>query len=198
MIIPATTSHAATPSIWAREAPRARVLVVSYEPAVTRSLRRLLLLRGHAVGIAHDRDAARSLAARDLYDLIVLDLTASELEGLTLCRALRAGDPAIAILAMHAAGTLDDLIAGFESGANAYIRGSVAAPVLLAQIHALLRRHRIAQSPTGSPTSGSDASHMAAAHRSGAAPHPTPAQPAGLHRATLATSRMPAAVPRAS
>jgi len=107
--------------------------------AVGRGLRR----EGYAVDLAHDGEEALAKAAVNAYDLICLDLTMPGIDGLEVCRRLRA-DPgpgeAPRVLMLTARDTVDDRIAGLDSGADDYLVKPFAFGELAARVRSLLRR----------------------------------------------------------
>jgi two-component system response regulator MprA len=101
------------------------------------------MLRRHFTdAIACVDQTARALAVSGLADVLVLDLADPLFDGLTLCRQLRADGVIVPILMLHPHGTLDDLLAGFDAGTDAYLRGSFSSAELLAQIGVLWRRRK--------------------------------------------------------
>lgn len=91
--------------------------------------------------VAEDGLSALDLAAERQPDLIVLDLMLPGMDGLEVARRLRRGID-VPILMLTARGTLDDKVAGFESGADDYLVKPFAFPELLLRVRALLRRAR--------------------------------------------------------
>jgi len=117
-----------------------RILVVDDDPAVSGSLDRALRLEGYEVETASDgTEALRSLAVASP-DAVVLDLQLPDVDGLEVCRRLRAvGDdtPGLRCTARPAA---HDRVAGLDAGADDYLVKPFALAELLARLRALLRR----------------------------------------------------------
>jgi two-component system phosphate regulon response regulator OmpR len=90
--------------------------------------------------------------ARELYDLIVLDLMMPGEDGLAACRRLRGGGNAIPIVMLTAKGDDVDRIVGLEMGADDYLPKPFNPRELVARIHAVLRR-RPPAAPPGAPSS---------------------------------------------
>lgn len=119
----------------------ARILAVDDEPAVLRALQRALTLEGYEVVVAEDGETALALAERQPPDLVILDVMLPGLDGLTICRRLRAQTSA-PILLLTARDTVPDRVAGLDEGADDYLVKPFALDELLARVRALLRRHQ--------------------------------------------------------
>ena len=118
---------------------RARILVVDDDPRIAASLRRSLLYEGYAVEVAADGPTALARARDDAPDLVVLDVMLPGLDGVEVCRRLRAaGD--VAILMLTARDATADRVRGLDSGADDYLSKPFAFEELLARVRALLRR----------------------------------------------------------
>lgn len=121
-----------------------KILVVEDDPLIRRSLREMVEAWGYACD-----DAADGLVAWDLlqacpYDLVLLDLNLPGLNGLTLCRRLRAtvGHQPL-VLMLTARDTTLDQVAGLDQGADEYMVKPFDPDLLRASVQALLRRaHR--------------------------------------------------------
>ena len=117
-----------------------RILVVEDEPAAAAVLTKGLREHAYAVDVAPDGDAALEQAAINDYDLILLDVLLPGIDGLELCRRLRASGSAVPILMLTARGGLDQRVEGLDAGADDYLAKPYHFPELLARIRALLRR----------------------------------------------------------
>ena len=116
-----------------------RILLVDDEPALLDTLAYNLRGSGYDVVTAADGAAALELARSASPDLVVLDLMLPEIDGLTVCRSLRAvADIPILILTART-GELDKIV-GLESGADDYMTKPFSLGELQARIRALLRR----------------------------------------------------------
>ena len=116
-----------------------RVLVVDDDARLAASLRRALAYEGHAVEVASDGPAAL-IAARDRPpDLVVLDVMLPGIDGVEVCRRLRAGSD-LPILMLTARDAISDRVAGLDAGADDYLVKPFAYDELLARVRALLRR----------------------------------------------------------
>ncbi|MDO8690325.1 MAG: response regulator transcription factor [Dehalococcoidia bacterium] len=117
-----------------------RILVVDDDPKMLSLMRRGLSFGGYAVDLASDGEEALAIARDNPPDLAVLDVMLPGLDGVEVCRRLRAGDPDLPILMLTAKGRVPDRIAGLDAGADDYLVKPFAFDELLARIRALLRR----------------------------------------------------------
>jgi two-component system, OmpR family, response regulator MprA len=116
-----------------------RVLVIEDDAEIADVLRRFLRQEGHDVRTATDGDGALPAAAEFVPDLVILDLGLPGLDGVEVCRRLRAeGD--VPILILTARTELEDRVEGLDSGADDYLVKPFERQELLARIRALLRR----------------------------------------------------------
>jgi two-component system response regulator MprA len=115
------------------------VLVIEDDEAISDLLRRGLTYEGYKVSVAHDGNSGLLMARDAPPDLVVLDLMLPGLDGLEVCRRLRAADD-VPILVLTARGTVSDRIAGLDSGADDYMVKPFSIDELLARVRALLRR----------------------------------------------------------
>jgi two-component system response regulator MprA len=118
----------------------ASVLVVEDDGPIERMLRRTLAAAGYDVSGASDGGAALAEVERSVPDLVVLDVGLPGLDGLAVCRRLRAKGLAVRILVLTARDAVEDRVAGLDAGADDYLVKPFAAEELLARIRALLRR----------------------------------------------------------
>jgi len=116
-----------------------RVLVVEDDTDIADVLRRSLRNEGYEVKTSADGVEALDIAAGFVPDLVVLDLGLPRLDGVEVCRRLRA-DGDVPILMLTARAETDDRVAGLDSGADDYLVKPFERQELLARIRALLRR----------------------------------------------------------
>jgi two-component system response regulator MprA len=115
------------------------VLVIEDDDAISDLLRRGLTYEGYKVSVAQDGVTGLRMARDAPPDLVVLDLMLPGLDGLEVCRRLRAADD-VPILVLTARGTVSDRISGLDSGADDYMVKPFSIDELLARVRALLRR----------------------------------------------------------
>ena len=116
-----------------------RVLVVEDDESIADVLRRTLRQEGHEVRSAGDGVEALRLAEEFVPDLVVLDLGLPKLDGVEVCRRLRA-ESDVPILILTARTETDDRVEGLDSGADDYLMKPFERKELLARLRALLRR----------------------------------------------------------
>lgn len=117
-----------------------RILVVDDEPAVRFALDRALSVEGYQVEVAGDgMDALRRISAQRP-DAVLLDVMMPEVNGLEVCRRMRAMGDATPILVLTARDQVADRVAGLDAGADDYLVKPFALQELLARVRALLRR----------------------------------------------------------
>jgi DNA-binding response OmpR family regulator len=117
-----------------------RILVVEDEEKVASFIRKGLEQMAYAVDVAGTGVEALTLALSAQYDAILLDLMLPGQDGLSVVRELRAAGSEVPVLALTARGTLEDRIAGLDSGCDDYLPKPFAFEELLARLRALLRR----------------------------------------------------------
>jgi two-component system response regulator MprA len=120
----------------------AAILVVDDDVPIRRMLARTLSAEGYAVEAAADGGAALAAVETSMPDLLVVDVTMPGLDGLALCRRLRAKGLAVPILLLTARDAVADRVAGLDAGADDYLVKPFATEELLARVRALLRRGR--------------------------------------------------------
>ena len=116
-----------------------RVLVVEDDEAIADVLRRTLRQEGHDVRSSTDGIEALRAADEFVPDLVVLDLGLPGLDGVEVCRRLRA-ESDVPILILTARADLDDRVDGLDSGADDYLVKPFERQELLARLRALMRR----------------------------------------------------------
>lgn len=121
-------------------AGRAVVLVVEDDPAVRASLERSLAFEGYTVVTAADGEAGLAAVTDRRPDAVVLDLGLPRIDGLEVCRRLRAAGDAVPILMLTARESTGDRVRGLDAGADDYLPKPFALEELFARVRALLRR----------------------------------------------------------
>ncbi len=117
-----------------------RVLVVDDDPAVCASIDRALRLESYDVETAGTGQRALEALAISAPDAVVLDLQLPDIDGLEVCRRLRALGDDTPILMLTARDAIDDRVQGLDAGADDYLVKPFALAELLARLRALLRR----------------------------------------------------------
>ena len=116
-----------------------RILIVEDDPRLAATLQRVLGAEGHDVEAAGDGNEALRRARERPFDLVVLDIMLPGLDGISVCKRLRATGP-IPILLLTALGGTKERVRGLDSGADDYLVKPFAYEELLARTRALLRR----------------------------------------------------------
>ena len=117
-----------------------RILVVDDEPAVRASLERALRLDGYSVELAADGREGLTRWSQGEPDAVVLDLLMPGVDGLALCRELRARGDRTPVLMLTARDAVSDRVEGLDAGADDYLVKPFALEELQARLRALLRR----------------------------------------------------------
>jgi DNA-binding response OmpR family regulator len=120
----------------------ASVLVVEDQCDIAANIWDFLERRGYAMDHAADGESGLTRALLGHADVIVLDLGLPRMDGLEICRRLRAAGRGVPVLMLTARDTLDDKLRGFAEGADDYLVKPFAMKELEARIRALLRRGR--------------------------------------------------------
>ena len=117
------------------------ILVIEDEARIADLLRRGLTYEGHRVSVASDGPAGLAMARDDPPDLVILDWMLPGLDGLEVCKRLRAAG-SMPIIMLTAKESVPDSVAGLNAGADDYVVKPFAFDELLARIRAQLRRSR--------------------------------------------------------
>jgi len=124
-----------------------RVLVVEDDPSVRSALERALRVAGHELDTAAQGTRGLEMAATGAYEAVVLDLGLPDLDGLEVCRRLRAKGHRVPVLMLTARAAIADRVEGLDAGADDYLVKPFALDELLARLRAFGRRG--AARPTG-------------------------------------------------
>ncbi|MGH7184098.1 MAG: response regulator transcription factor, partial [Nitrospiraceae bacterium] len=117
-----------------------RILLVEDDLDLAEFIRKGLKEERYAVDFADDGEEGLQLALTNPYDLLILDIMLPKLDGLTLCRRIRARGNLTPVLLLTAQNTVEAKISGFDTGADQFLPKPFAFAELLARIRALLRR----------------------------------------------------------
>jgi two-component system response regulator MprA len=118
---------------------RARLLVIDDDEQLLTALRRALVYEGYDVSVAAAGEDGLRQARDTPPDLVVLDVHLPGIDGLEVCRRLRAGGD-VPVLMLTARDEVADRVAGLDAGADDYLVKPFAVDELLARVRALLRR----------------------------------------------------------
>jgi two-component system response regulator MprA len=119
-----------------------RILVVDDDPAVSGALQRALRLDGYEVTLAGDGPQALEELAIRPPDAVILDIGLTTIDGLDVCRRMRAAADDTPVLMLTARDAVEDRVEGLDAGADDYLVKPFALAELLARLRALLRRRR--------------------------------------------------------
>ena len=117
-----------------------RVLIVEDERRLSNIIKKGFIEDGFAVDQAFDGEEGQYLAESEQYDLIVLDIMLPKLDGLQVCKELRKKSIKTPLLMLTAKSTLEDKVAGLDSGADDYITKPFSFVEFRSRVHALIRR----------------------------------------------------------
>jgi two-component system, OmpR family, response regulator MprA len=118
-----------------------RILVIEDDPQIADLLRRGLIYEGYAVEVVADGESGLSAARDRPPDMVLLDLMLPGIDGLTVCRRLRAAND-VPILILTAKDAVPDRVAGLDAGADDYVIKPFDFDEILARVRALLRRRQ--------------------------------------------------------
>jgi DNA-binding response OmpR family regulator len=116
------------------------VLLAEDDPAISGPLARALQREGYEVVVRGDGETALSTALSGRVGLVVLDLGLPDMDGLDVCRRLRAGRSSVPVLVLTGRTDEIDLVVGLDAGADDYVGKPFRLAELLARVRALLRR----------------------------------------------------------
>jgi DNA-binding response OmpR family regulator len=124
-----------------------RILITEDEKDLADALARGLRRQGYAADIAIDGEEALAMVEVNNYDLIILDLNLPKIDGVEVCRRIRAAGSPVGILMLTARSSLDDRVNGLDQGADDYLVKPFHFPELLARVRAMLRREGETRDP---------------------------------------------------
>jgi DNA-binding response OmpR family regulator len=117
-----------------------KILVVEDEKELAHAIARGLERQAYTVDEAYDGDKALDLAEINCYDLVILDLNLPKIDGLEVCRQIRANNCRTGILMLTARAGQDDRVVGLDLGADDYVVKPFHFPELIARVRSILRR----------------------------------------------------------
>jgi len=116
------------------------ILVVEDEKHLANGLRFNLEAEGHKVTLAGDGESAIDLLTKDSFDAVVLDVMLPGIDGFAVASNLRKSGKFVPILMLTALGRPEDVLLGFDAGADDYLPKPFELKILIARVHGLLRR----------------------------------------------------------
>lgn len=125
-----------------------RILLVEDDHHLAESLSEALEAQRYTVDVAHDGAMAWQHITMLPYDLMLMDVTLPQVDGLTLCQRMRSQGFDSPVLMLTARDTSSDKVAGLDAGADVYMVKPFDFPELIAQIRALLRRGKLSAPAT--------------------------------------------------
>ncbi|HEY1307575.1 MAG TPA: response regulator transcription factor [Vicinamibacterales bacterium] len=130
-----------------------RILIVEDEQHISDGLRFNLEAEGHEAVVASDGEQALDLLLKErrVFDVIVLDVMLPGKDGFTVASDLRAAEQFVPILMLTARGRPEDVLRGFEAGADDYLPKPFELAILIARVNGLLRRRRWNEQDTPAP-----------------------------------------------
>jgi len=117
------------------------ILLVEDEPNVVSVISRGLSDEGFTVSVAPDGLIGKQLATENQFDLIILDIMLPGINGLELCKIIKAETPNVPIIMLTALGTTENVVNGLDNGADDYLIKPFKFAELFARIRMLLRRY---------------------------------------------------------
>ena len=119
---------------------KARILVVEDDPALLRGLVDVLVYNGYEVTGVEDGGRGLDAGLHGVFDLLLLDVMLPTLDGFSICKEIRKKKPNQGIIMITAKGAEDDIVTGFNAGADDYISKPFSLREVMVRIEAVLRR----------------------------------------------------------
>jgi two-component system alkaline phosphatase synthesis response regulator PhoP len=139
------------------------VLIVEDEKHLAEGLRFNLVAEGYEIEVVSDGEAALELLLekREAYDAVVLDVMLPGIDGFAVAARLREAEQFVPVLMLTARGRPEDVLRGFESGADDYLPKPFELSILLARLRGLLRRREWLREGAKSSPAGEAATRRA-------------------------------------
>jgi two-component system copper resistance phosphate regulon response regulator CusR len=118
-----------------------KLLLVEDEPKLASFVKKGFENEGYELEVAYDGRTGLSLAQKQPYDLVILDVNLPHINGFELCRMLKQQAPQQPVLLLTALDSLDDKVTGFEAGTDDYLVKPFEFRELLLRARVLMRRH---------------------------------------------------------
>jgi DNA-binding response OmpR family regulator len=134
-----------------------QILIIEDDERVAAVIRRGLTEAGHEVSVAYDGMMGHKLAIQENYDVIIMDIILPKINGLELCRLIKAERPEVPVIMLTALGTTDDKVEGFDAGADDYLVKPFDFRELEVRVRVLAKRNNsIAKPGAGNVLQGAD------------------------------------------
>ncbi|MFV8368328.1 response regulator transcription factor [Flavobacterium sp. LB2R40] len=117
-----------------------KLLIVEDEPSLLSILRKGFVEKNNEVSVALDGKTALEMIHNYTFDVVILDIMLPEINGIEICRRLRASKNFVPILLLTALGTSENIVTGLNAGADDYLVKPFKFGELDARVHALARR----------------------------------------------------------
>lgn len=117
-----------------------KLLIVEDEPNLLSVIRRGFAEKGHDVSAALDGNTAMLMLEEHVFDAVILDVMLPDINGIEICRRLRAVGNFVPILFLTALGSTENIVTGLQAGADDYLSKPFKFTELEARMHALVRR----------------------------------------------------------
>jgi two-component system response regulator RegX3 len=122
------------------QTPKARILVVEDDPALLGGLLDVLVYNGYEVKGIEDGGRGLDAGLNEAFDLILLDVMLPTLDGFSICKEVRKKKAGQGIIIITAKGSEDDIVTGFNAGADDYISKPFSLREVMVRVEAVLRR----------------------------------------------------------
>ncbi len=129
----------------------AKILIVEDEEHLAEGLRFNLEAEGFEAEVFGDGDAALVQLEAEIYQAVVLDVMLPTLDGFEVVRSMRARADYTPVLMLTARGRPEDVLRGFEAGADDYLAKPFDLSIFLARLNGLLRRRKWSENPAVKP-----------------------------------------------
>ena len=124
-----------------------KILLIEDEPGLVSVIIRGLTEVGMQISVAGDGLVGLEMAMKHDFDLIILDIMLSGMNGIQVCREIRKGNNNVPVLMLTALSSTENIITGLDSGADDYLVKPFKFAELEARIRSLVRRSKVAASP---------------------------------------------------
>ncbi len=118
-----------------------KILVVEDEPKVAAFIKQGLEEQGFNIDLVYDGEMGRKFAEKNNYDMVIMDVIIPHINGIELCKKIRAKNTVVPILMLTALGTTEDKLSGFDAGADDYLVKPFEFKELIARVKALTKRN---------------------------------------------------------